>query len=293
MKSSPTPRRFTALRSAAFPLLLAAVLPLAGTAGCAALKQGVPRPEASVQKVRLTELGLEGLTLNADLRVTNPFSVDVPLSSASYSLISGDTQIVAGEAETGGTLPAHDATVVSVPVRVVFADLLRVMQGVKPGQVLPYRLGLNLVVDAPALGPVRIPVSATGELPIPTVPGIAVSGVQWQTLSPTEARAAVTVHLTNGNTFPVSLDRMDYRLSFQDRQVAAGELDQQAELAGGAARDLTVDVSFSPLSVGTTLLDALRGSSSQYSLDGTLGLTTKFGEINAPYSARGSVGFTR
>ncbi|HOX40471.1 MAG TPA: LEA type 2 family protein [Candidatus Brocadiia bacterium] len=264
---------------------------LTGCQSLQSLMDTSARPSASVKNVALNDLSLQRATLLFDVEIANPYAVPLPLLDMEYWLASADKQFLSGKAQIGGTVPAHGSRVVSLPATVVFAELIKAISGVKPGAVIPYTARLNLSVDAPAVGVLSLPMEKTGDLPVPTVPEVELTSVQWKALSMSEAKAVLAVKIKNTNDFPVDLSRMSFALSLGEANVVSSSVAQPISFAGGAEAAMELPISFSPLSFGIGVFNMLKGKGSSYKLAGNLDLVTPFGPLSMPYSQQGKTTF--
>lgn len=265
--------------TAGLPLTLALMLAaasLAGISGCESARQVVARsadlPSARVVDAGITDLTADGLALTFDLEISNPYPVPLPLSDLSYALASGGDAFLQGNAPIATTIPALSAGTVSVPASVNFAALLEALSGVRPGSIVPYQADLELSADAPALastlGPLSLPISASGELPVPAPPVIEVASITWDRLDLSNAKANIDLRVTNPNTFDVDVQRIASAISIARREVAEAELPSSVTLAPGGAASFTVPISFSPINFGSALLGMLTGDAANSGVSG-------------------------
>jgi hypothetical protein len=61
--------------------------------------------------------------------------------------------------------------------------MLSALRGVRPGSKIPYNAELGLSVDAPGLGPIRLPLKKEGELVLPTISGTDIGDI-WDIVKP-------------------------------------------------------------------------------------------------------------
>ena len=130
------------------------------TPGCKTLEKiagSVKRPTASISGIHLSDLSMDAVTLLFDVDVTNPYGVPLPMVNVDYSLASSDQQFLTGQADIQDTVPANGTKTVSLPAQVSFLETLRVLRQFKPGTVIPYKADLGLSVNAPGVGPLRLP----------------------------------------------------------------------------------------------------------------------------------------
>ena len=148
--------------------VLAAGALLAGAGGCGMLE----KPSASITGMKLQNVSMTEATMVFDVAVKNPYTVALPMSNVDYTLTSRGQSFLTGQAELQGTVPAGASKVLPVPVRINFVKLIQVVQGVRPGQTIPYNAAMGLSVKAPIVGDLRVPMSQDGELAIPTGQGL-------------------------------------------------------------------------------------------------------------------------
>lgn len=257
--------------------------------GCTeALQQLADKPPtAAVEGVRFGSLSLTSVGLLVDVRVDNPYAVELPVLEFDYSLSSSGAPFLSGKTPGRGGIPAHGSKVVTLPVDVQLTELVRAVGGVQPGAVVPWRLAAGITIDPPALAPMRLPLSTTGELPIPAVPRLSVGGIHWDKLALDDVRGTLTVQIENTNAFPFTLLRLNYALDLAGTTVAGAEQTSSLALAAGGRQTLELPLSFSPASAGLALLQAMGRSSASYSMTGGLRVTTRYGNMDMPFSASG------
>jgi LEA14-like dessication related protein len=147
----------------AAPLLLVCLF----AGGCSAFN--IQRPTASVSGMSVGQVNPEGFTLDFAVDVTNPNNVALPVTAADYTLGVGGAELIKGEANPQGSIPANGSLAVTLPVHVTFERLLAVEQAIRDsGGNVPYDLqaGLSFDTGAPLVGRVRVPLRHSGTLPL-------------------------------------------------------------------------------------------------------------------------------
>src|SRR5258708_10336324 len=151
--------------------LLAAFLTL--LAGCQSLQDligGVQKPSAHVIGASIRGLSLENIVLLFDVEVENPYGTGLPLIDLAYSLTSGGSKFLEGAVTPTGSIPAHGKQVLQIPATVPFSSLLPALKRLKPSAVVPYTADFKIGMDAPVLGRLEVPLSESGECPVPSPP---------------------------------------------------------------------------------------------------------------------------
>jgi LEA14-like dessication related protein len=277
-------------------LLLTAIIVLCGSVlpGCAYLQQllgPLPQPSASITGVRITDFSLADLTLTFDVAITNPYTVPLPLVNVDYALASASQPFLQGQAPLQGSIPAQGTQTISLPAKVVFVELLKVLQGVRPGALVPYRGTLGLSVDAPVLGSLRLPLEKDGQLPVPTAPDVSIAQVKWQNVSLAGATGVLGLRVANPNSFAFDIASLQYHVRLGNFDLASGGLTNAASLAAGAAQEIGIGVSVSTAQAGLAIVQLLSGQSSTYNLGGALAIGTPFGPLQIPLAVSGQVPF--
>jgi len=274
-------------------LLLGGLLALPGCAFLQGLLGPLPTPNASVTGVRVTDFSLTQLTLVFDTKITNPYTVPLPLVNIDYTLASQGQPFLQGQAPLEGTIPAGESNTVSLPAKVVFLEVLKVLPNVRPGALIPYHGTLGLSVNAPALGTLRLPIEKEGDLPVPAPPNVSVTSVTWQNLSLAGATGLLKMRVANPNTFAFDIAGLDYDIKLGNFDLAKGGLVNAASLAAGAAQEIGINVSVSTARAGLAILQMVQGQSSAYSLGGAIAIGTPFGPLRIPLAHTGQVPFMR
>ena len=253
----------------------------------------VERPSARIDSVQLQALNVTSATLLFDVEVSNPYAVDLPLARLEYSIASRGKPFLAGRADAGGSVPAKSSRAIPVEARVAFPGLLKVLEGVKPGSVVPYAADLTLSLDVPGTGPLALLLRKEGELPVPAVPEVALEAVQWEGLSLEKATALMKLRVTNRNEFPLDLSKLSYGLTLGTARVAESSVEHAAAFAAGGENVIELRASFAPKDLGLAAFRVLSGDGASYKVGGTMNFKTAFGPLDLPYERAGETVFRR
>jgi LEA14-like dessication related protein len=274
-------------------LFLVVALVAGSVAGCSSVMQTLQdtfeqRPTAKVTATRLSDIDLRSVTMQFDIEVDNPYSFDLPLLNLDFGLSTNGQDFLDGTSEVGGTVPAQGKRTIALPVRVDLVGLIDTVKGLRPGQVIPYDAELGLKVEVTGMGPMRLPLQKSGELPIPDVPSVEVSSLDWDQLSLNTVSGTLLLAIGNTNEFPFSLNSLDYDLSLSNTSVARGENRDALQLEAGESGNLTIPISFSPGVAGLALLNGLRDGETDYSILGRIAIETPFGPMDLPLKKSGA-----
>jgi len=146
------------------PLLLAVLACLA----CTSLaERAYTRPTIAVRGVKLRSVGLGGGSLQVSLAISNPNPYPLPVHRATYSFVLADsTEVGRGESAAAFTVPAHDSTVVQLPLDVSWQGLRAAGRDAARDGTVDYRLAGTVTLDTP-LGDPNVPFTAVGRFTAP------------------------------------------------------------------------------------------------------------------------------
>jgi len=274
-----------------FVALIAALLP-----GCQSMQDllgGAPKPTAHVIGASIRGLSLENIVLLFDVEVENPYGTALPLIDLAYSLTSGGSKFLEGTVTPTGSIPAHGKQVLQIPATVPFSSLLAALKGVKPGAVVPYTADFRIGIDAPVLGRLDVPLSKSGELPVPAVPQVQLTSLAIGKLSLDQMTASAKLQVKNTNQFPLDLTKLGVSFALGGQEVGSSKLANPVNLPAGQTATLEVPLSFSLRSAGIGLVNLLRGNQIAYKISGSVDANTRFGPLSLPFSHVGNTAVTR
>lgn len=146
-------------------LLLAGVLALL-VAGCAGLGVGnvMRSPDVDIVGAELTNTGLDGADVLFEFEVDNPNGVALVLDGLDYRLRLNGKPLLDGRQDERTQIAARSESRVDLPVRIRYADLLRVLETLGDDDQTSYEIQADFQFAVPVLGSITVPVTRRGEL---------------------------------------------------------------------------------------------------------------------------------
>ncbi len=276
----------------AVPALICAAL-LGGCQSLEGILDAAPKPTARIIATELGNFSLQNIDLVFTVEVANPYAVELPLLDLAYSVASSGSTLLQGNIKPSGSVPARGASVVRLPARITFASLVKTLKNVRPGSILPYQADLTLGVEAPVLGLLNLPLSKSGELPVPAVPQVEMSSLAIGKLGLDKTTASVKLQVKNTNQFALDLTRLGVSFALGGLDVGGTRLENPVNLAAGQATTLDIPISISPRAVGLGLMNLLRGNQIAYQVSGSIDAGTRFGPLSLPFSHIGNTPISR
>ena len=144
------------------PLILLAL------AACSAIaERAFSRPTIAVRGVKVRSVGITGGSIEVALHISNPNPYPLPVQRATYTFALADsTEIGRGESAAAFTLPAHDSTVVQLPLDVSWQGLRAAGRDAARDGTVDYRLTGSVTIDTPVGNP-NVPFESTGRFTPP------------------------------------------------------------------------------------------------------------------------------
>lgn len=252
-------------------VLLIMLLGIFLTTGCSFLEKSGAwvKPEVKVVESRLVGLTLNKAMLEVELEVYNPNRYSIALGALDFQLDLQKAKILEGKQPQGNKLAAGKSVRVILPLEVEFAELVGFVSNLSDLNSLAYLVAGGMTFDLPAIGPMRIPYQAKGEIPIPRIPSFKLAGVQQKRLGLTGADLVLSVELDNPNTFDLLVNKLHYSLALNGHSVTSGGLSEQIKVAaaGRSKVDIPISLSFG-ISSARAFYDMLRkGGNINYQLD--------------------------
>mgnify|MGYP001818116875 FL=1 len=245
--------------------------------GCAELTKHAEaiKPTAKLTGINLKSIDFEKAELLFDFAVENknPFTLD--LAGLDYNLIIAEQSLISGVTAKGIKLKANSTSPVQVPVSLKFDDLKKL-----PGEIwgkdnFDYKLDTVINVMLPYIGNYAVPVTKTGQLPVPKLPRISIKGMKVQNLSFTTANVIAQIEIDNPNAFELALSNLDYQLNINQQEWGHGKVAETRNIPRKGTTVIDIPISLNLLSVGQTSYKMLlHKADMDYQLKGNVDVET-------------------
>lgn len=245
--------------------------------GCAELAKHAEtiKPTAKLTGMDLKSIDFEKAELLFDFDVENKNPVTLDLAGLEYNLIIAEQSLISGVTAKGVKLNASSTSPVQVPVTLKFDDLKKL-----PGEIwgkdnFDYKLDTVVNVMLPVIGNYAIPLTKTGQLPVPKMPRISIKGMKVQSLSFTTADVIAQVEIDNPNAFELALSNLNYQLNVNQQEWGQGKVAKKSSIPKKGKGVIDIPISLNLLSVGQTSYKMLlHKADMEYQLKGNVDLDT-------------------
>lgn len=224
------------------------------SAGCSSL--GVlPKPKVETVTPRITGIDFQGIDMDFDVGVSNPYPVPIKTPQFKYQIDIQDKELMKSDHTAKLDLPAGKTGTVKLPVRMGYADVLRIGQRLGSAQEIPYTLKGELIVAA--LGEsFSLPVSHAGSVPVLRPPTFTSPTLNVTDRSLTKAGVAINAKMQNPNKFEINIKDVGYQLMVGDIEVGNLKATSADKIAGGGSAPVSLT---GEVSGATALAQLLKG----------------------------------
>jgi len=267
--------------------------------GCAEVQQllNIQKPALAVDRVRMTSLSLDAVGLAVDVAIQNPNAMAVSLAGFDYDFKLNALSFVKGNQDKPLEIPARGNGKIEIPVTLGFREIYDTHQSLKGRDSTDYSITAGLSFNLPVLGPVRIPVSAGGQLPLVKIPKVSVTSLKLNRMGLTGADLELKLAVDNPNAFSFVMNALKYDFSVNGLSWVRGSRTKAVSMSEKGKAQVTIPVGLNLLQMGETVIQLLRGGSDlNYSLDGNLDLKASLpllDAVNLPLELAGTVPLTR
>ena len=223
------------------------------------------RPTLAFKEARLPSIDFNGAELDLVFQVTNPNSVGIDLTSASYALEVEGHKVASGAPKNGLQIPGRGSAEVTFPAKVQWNEIAPALQAVFAMDQVHYRASGEL-----GFGPVTLPVSHEGTFATPKMPRLDVGAPQITSLSLTGARLSVPLQISNLNGFPLPLGGIAGTVEVAGAHVGRIALPQAAPVPANGHTTVNIPVDLSFLSGGQAVAEAVRTGVAEVKIDALL-----------------------
>jgi LEA14-like dessication related protein len=233
------------------------------------------KPTAELTGARLVGIDFQQANLVFDLAVDNRNPVAINLAGLHYDMKIENHSLVSGVTAQGVQIEAASVSEVQLPVTLKFDDLKKLPGELWQQDRFSYQLDTEFVVDLPIIGNYAIPVSKTGDLPVPKLPKISIADIQIKSLGLSAAELVARVKIDNPNAFDLAFSDLDYQLSVNQQQWGQGNVRQGGSIPQKGSGTIEIPVRLDLMSMGQSAYKMLSSRQPmEYRLKGDITVDT-------------------
>lgn len=261
-------------------ILAILLMSASGISGCehfglfsTAIKGDFKKPTLKFLRLDSADVSFERMTLKFVFEITNPNDASIALAGYDAKFAVEGIYFLESKSDTEVVLPEKQATSVTIPITIVFAEMVAAYRQLGQVDDIGYSLQGGVRLRGIVLEEIRIPLGVTGRLPIPKRPSISLSHIQLKDASLREGmNLELQFHIENPNIIDLTIDETSFDLIINRLEVARCGL-PKSSIPKKEHGDVPVTVTVQSTSVIRTLLMALAGEHLDYAVRGDVGVT--------------------
>ena len=267
--------------------------------GCATLQQiaSVQQPKLDVQNVRVTGMSFDDIDLAFDIRIQNPNALAANMAGFDFDFQINDASFLKGQQNQQLTIQAMGESKIEIPISLNFKKLYNTYQALKSQDSSAYKLLCGLSFNLPVLGPTRIPVSKSGNLPNLKLPDVSIGSLKLNKISLSGADLDLKLKVKNANTFSFLLNKLNYDFAVNGKTWVTGLSQQQMQVKEKGESTVSIPISLNFLEVGTAIYQMINGNQKlDYQLKGDLDLNTSLPllkQVSLPLDRVGKINISK
>ncbi len=177
---------------------------------------------------------MDGIELNPTLNIANKNSFSIPISAVSYDLSLNNKQMLAGQSQEIGTLPANANKDVTLSLNLTKESLSALQQLLFKEKKLDYQVKGSVQTMGLA-----IPFEKSATL---YAPEIKIRDVKVVNASFSQLDILLSVDVDNQNNFSLPLETLSYSVSTGDKALFNGDLKNNKIASGKNSLELPLSV---------------------------------------------------
>ncbi len=206
-------------------------------------------PTVKFNRLDLTDLDFEQISVDFVFDVENPNPVGIPLSRFNYALGFEGVEIISGDDPNGVELRAEGSSELALPVGLAFASIFDLVEATRGLDFIGFGLQGGFGFDTD-LGPVDIEFDEEGSFPALRTPTFDLGELQIQSADAESVDFGIDVAIDNDHGSALDFRNLDFTMKFAGARVGAGVVDEVGSVDGASTR--TVNIPF-----GVDYLDAI------------------------------------
>lgn len=273
---------------------IAIILVAVFMASCAALRDfaDTRRPTLQYNSMSIQSIDFNRAVVQFHFDVNNPNPVGLTADRYSYEFFINENSFLSGSQDQNVRISRESVSTLSVPVTLSFSDIINSFGSLIGSESFAYRINTEVQFDIPGLGVQRLPVSASGELPIPRMPRIELAGLDVRNLSLAGAELEVAFRVANPNRFGISMSNAAYILQVNGRDWLDTRITDTIRLGASDSDIVRIPIRLNATQMGSVLIDLMAGRSEfDYNLSGSANISADIegfsGGQNLPFDLSG------
>ena len=248
---------------------------LVALSGCAELlnllqMSSIKKPTAAITDTKINGLSFSKIDLLFDVKIDNPNNVAVDLAGLDYDLKINNKGLVSGDQKEPLSITAMGNSNVQIPLSINYNDLYQAIKSISEQDKSEYAFSAGLSFNLPVLGNVRVPISASGSIPLLKLPKIKLNKIALQSYSWSSASLELDMEISNPAGIGLILDKLNYGLNIAGNSWVDGIITEKISLEPNGEKTVKVPFKLNFVEMGRSLYDIVVGDAElNYTFNGS------------------------
>lgn len=258
--------------------------------GCTGLGGSISEfiPTVKFNRLELTDINFEALSVDFVFDVHNPNPVDIPLERFAYGLDLDSVEILSGDNPEGLELRQEATSAMVLPVTLNFQGVYELVTAERGQDAMPFAFRGAFGWDTD-IGPVDVSFDESGEFPALRIPEVKVGELALTELTATQAGFELAVDIDNDHGSTLEFANLDFQVAFAGVQVGAGLESSLGSIEGASTDRLVMPFSVDYLAAAAAIAAISSGQQLTVDLAATSDVTTPFGVVPLIIDENGEV----
>jgi LEA14-like dessication related protein len=249
----------------------------------------------SLKEKKIEDLSASGLLLIFYVNISNSSASPYYLSGYDYRFVVDQREYfrLATPLEEYIRLEAKENTLLSIPLKITYEHLFRVLEGIeKKNKAQCYLTGAVTFLDGRKKRG-RLPFAFSGQFPIFRKPEIEFLTLQVKEMTIGGADLRFKMSFKNSNAFELLVDRIRYGFHLGGKSVGQGIINGDKNIENGEIRVFSIPFLLDFFEVGKEIHTLLRQPSALCRFFGEIEVKTAWGDIKIPFDKSAKVAISR
>jgi LEA14-like dessication related protein len=240
-------------------------LAMVGATGCS-----VQKPTLTVTKVSVEKVDFSSATIDVVVHIENPNPFPLHMTTLSYAVDLGQSQLVQGETPNGLDINAAGGSDQTFPLTFNYASVINGLATVLQTGTIHYKISGDLGFNAHLVA-VDVPLQTEGTLPLPKLPVIQPTNVSISQAGLSGVTVDVQLAVQNPNPFPFRIDSATSSLTLAGVPFADSGFGPVDAAANGTAQtDLSIGLSTDAVLALASAIQAAGSGTIPYKWQGSI-----------------------
>lgn len=233
----------------------------------------IKNPTANITNTEISGLSFTKIDLIFDVKIDNPNNIAIDLAGVDYGFKINNNSLLNGQMNDPLSIAAMGSSRIEIPVSINYKDLYQAIKSLSEKDNSIYTFDGGLSFNLPALGNVRIPILASGEIPLLKLPWIKLNKIALKSYSWSSASLELEMEITNYAGVNILFDKLDYGLNVAGNSWVSGNIAEQISLNPKGEKIVKIPFKLNFIEMGRSLYDIVVGDAElNYSFDGSADL---------------------